>query len=61
MKKDGWDSTSVDDSGKFLVTLHILDSVMQLTREKIVLVSYSTKVATVVLAIAEETNQSFGW
>lgn len=33
-----------DTSGKFLVTCSILDSLMSSTKEKIVLVSYSTKV-----------------
>ncbi len=43
-KEDSSQIQSRDASGKFVVTFAILDSLMKNTKEKIILVSYSTKV-----------------
>ena len=44
MEVDTLPNKSSDSSGKFVVALGILDSLMSTTKEKIILVSYSTKV-----------------
>ncbi len=46
-KEDSSQIQSRDASGKFVVTFAILDSLMKNTKEKIILVSYSTKVFVV--------------
>ena len=46
-KEDSSQMQSRDASGKYVVTFAILDSLMKNTKEKIILVSYSTKVFVV--------------
>ncbi|XP_045027998.1 DNA repair and recombination protein RAD54B isoform X2 [Daphnia magna] len=50
---------SPDASGKFVVTYAIVDSVMKNTKEKIILVSYSTKMLDLFGETCTERNYSF--